>query len=278
MAPPTPSSPAGQRRCGKTEREWFHILVNPEDHYADLPVARGLAQSYLDDTRARLARGAPVLPAGLAPFPWSPERFAERLERLYADDLAAGNAYRPADDAVYTTRARVLERLRQRAPFHQTDGCWLRGVAGVASGPLSDVEAVLLRILYEELGEGDAAKNHAALYTSMLATWGIHLPPVTSAAYAHDARFLDSAFSLPVFQLAVSLFPRAFLPEILGMTLYLEWTVPTCLPMVKRMVRHGLDPLFFRVHLGTDNVDTGHGLLARVRPHFAHTPAVSASP
>ena len=54
-----------------------------------------------------------------------------------------------------------------------------------------------------------------------------------------------------------------FLPEILGMTLYLEWSAIGLIATVNRLEAFGIDPLYYKLHVGIDNAASGHGARAR---------------
>jgi len=66
-----------------------------------------------------------------------------------------------------------------------------------------------------------------------------------------------------LFELVISQFSRDFFPEILGMTLQLEWEVLTLWPGVKRLEANGISAQFYRMHIGIDNADDGHGAKAK---------------
>jgi hypothetical protein len=67
-----------------------------------------------------------------------------------------------------------------------------------------------------------------------------------------------------VFQLCVGLFPERFFPELLGMTLYLEWeATPTLMPIVRLLEARHYNSHFYRLHVAIDNVSSGHGAIAK---------------
>lgn len=243
---------------GLKDREYFHIMLNLDSFDGFLPTARALAEGYLDDARKRQKTSG--LEAELRPFPYTKKSFEERLDQIYqglVDDVARYEArqswsLRKKDD--------VVDWMLQMAPFNQTDGAWLRMIADV--GPMDDVHALLFAIYIDELGAGNADLNHANMYTKLLRTVGVELPNIRSRAYSDNPAIVDAAFTLPLFQLVISQFPQDFLPELLGMTLYLEW----CSVELKNMVllnRHfGLDTAFYEMHVAIDNASTGHGAMA----------------
>jgi hypothetical protein len=115
----------------------------------------------------------------------------------------------------------MVERIRQFAPLNQLDGAWIRNVA--RAGPIDRVTANLFTVWMDEMGDGNPDQNHANVYTQRLAKVGITLDPIYSEAYANNPNMLDSAYTVPMYELAISQFAPTFFPEILGMTLQLEW-------------------------------------------------------
>ena len=107
-------------------------------------------------------------------------------------------------------------------------------------------------------------QNHANVYGNPpLRQVGIHLPPINTTDYAYDAEILDSAYTVPMFELAISQFTETFYPEILGMTLQLEWEVLALWPTVKLLRNFDIDSHFYELHIGIDNAANGHGAKAR---------------
>jgi Iron-containing redox enzyme len=52
-------------------------------------------------------------------------------------------------------------------------------------------------------------------------------------------------------------------PELLGMTLYLEYeATPTLTPIVRMLRGRRIDPLFYQLHVAIDNISKGHGAIA----------------
>jgi hypothetical protein len=101
------------------------------------------------------------------------------------------------------------------------------------------------------------------VYDTLLRSLDVFLPPIRSQAFT-ELDLLPEAYENPVFQLCVGLFPDAFFPELLGMTLYLEWeATPTMLPVVRMLKHHGIDPQYYAMHAAIDNVTAGHGAIAR---------------
>jgi hypothetical protein len=260
--------------------EYFHRLVNFEANRDFAPKALELARAMLRDAKF----GADPK---YAPFRYTPEAFARRLERIYADfvdevmyqpvpwesgDITwdAEVDYDEDDEPVrkqrvfhvgrFSDRA-LAERFRQFAPLNLTDGAWLQNI--VAARPMDGVMGRLARIWLDEVGNGRPELNHSNVYETLLRSLNIYMPPVRSRDFiAQD--LVPSAFESPVFQFSIGLFPDRFLPELLGMTLYVEWeATPTMYAIAQMMATRRIDPQYYRMHAAIDNIDVGHGAMAK---------------
>lgn len=241
-------------------RTYFHTLLNIDDRPEFLPKAREIANYYLDDAWRRMHEPSFETPQ-YRYFAYTPEAFEERLMNIYYRWQEDGDNYQPEKDPNFPTRQRQIMRLLQLAPFNQIDGAWLRNVT--QAGPISEINALLFAIWADEIGNGTTALNHCNLYTDLLRTVGIELPDVKSREYADDPRFFNSAFETPVFQLAISQFPIDYFPELLGMTLNLEWEVLSLRKTIKRLEKLEIDAQFYIMHVGIDNASEGHGAKAK---------------
>ncbi|XYI03786.1 LodA/GoxA family CTQ-dependent oxidase [Sorangium sp. So ce1128] len=255
----TERAPFVGRNVAENHREWFNILLNIEQNRAFLPKARELALDFL--AQAEALQRAPDCEPLHRPFRYSKEALGARLEAIYDTHVNNGADYDPTTDELIQSYEDMLDRLYQLAPFNQLDGAWLRNVT--RAGPIDEVHALLFSIWSDEVGNGDPAKNHCNIYTSLLQSVGFYLPPVESEAYARDPKMLDSAYTVGVFQLAISQFSEDFLPEILGMTLQLEWEAPSLVMTRKQLLSYGIDPHFYELHIAIDNAISGHGGQAR---------------
>lgn len=231
--------------------EAFYRLVNIGRFSEFRATAKLIAQEML----GKANYGADSL---LLPFPYTVEAFRARMNAIYEGDVAVIDD--PISLAKYSKHT-VIENLRQKAPMNLVDGAWLANIMSV--GPCDEVRARLFAIWNDEVGNGTTELNHCNVYDALLRSVDVYLPPITSEAF-RELDFIPSAWESPVFQLAVGLFPESFFPELLGMTLYLEWeATPTLLPVAKFYEGIKIDPQFYRMHAGIDNVTTGHGALAR---------------
>ncbi len=244
---------------GMNVRDFFYRMMNIEAFPDFLPKARALVENFLDEAWAK--RDLPENRDHLSFFPYSQPVFDARLNSIYNDLAHEAEQYNPATDEQWRTYSDVVERIRQFAPFNQADGSWIRNVA--QGGPIDEVRSLLFSIWSDEVGNGDVAHNHCNLYTNLLADVDIYLPPTNSPAYAQNPDMLDSAFTVPLFELAISQFSNDYFPEILGMTLQLEWEVLDLKRTIKLLRYFGLNPHFYELHVGIDNAANGHGARAR---------------
>jgi Iron-containing redox enzyme len=241
-----------------TKRDWFHCLVNLGSHPEYYLQADQLALEYLNQTVSEPT------------FTYSKQEFNQWLQEQYSQGLQAmrqghwldtGQLNHGKNVGRFSDKA-VQKRLLQNAPNNLVDGAWLAHI--MPCGGSTWVESILSQIWYDEVGCGNPEENHPNLYLMLLNSQGIKIPSIYSKAFSDDSRFLDTAFEQPVFQLAVGLYPRQFLPELLGMTLWFEWnSTPSACQFAKCLRSRGIDDTYYKVHQRIDNPDRGHGLLAR---------------
>lgn len=246
-----------------TERDYFYYLINIDEHSEFLPKARELAHKYLQEGEARMSdHSNQDFPELYRFFDYTPEAFDERLQKIY-DGLVKNYAEFKLDEALIVyTRSVLIERLRNFAPFNLTDGAWLQRIAG--AGTSTDIESLLFSIWSDEVGNGDPTKNHSNVYKTLLDSLNVEMPSETSRPFVEQEDLFDSAFTNPTFQLAVSQFPKTFFPQLIGMTLYIEWeSTPALAPMVKILERRDINPQFYSLHVAIDNVSSGHGAIAK---------------
>ncbi|WP_164919602.1 LodA/GoxA family CTQ-dependent oxidase [Hansschlegelia zhihuaiae] len=247
-------------------REHFYFLMNIETYPEYLPIAKRLGREYFD--RARTETEPSLEAQGLDHykfFKYDPITFEARLEKIYENERREAEKADPVLgtglEAVFNSPERIIQRIRQLAPFNQLDGSWLERVT--KAGPINDVQSFLFEIWSDEIGNGDPSQNHANIYTELLKSAGIYLPPLNSRAYSDHQDLWPGSFSSPAYQSAAALFPETFYPEILGMTLYLEWEAVFLPAMVKLYDYYGYNSLFYRLHVAIDNPVNGHGARAR---------------
>jgi L-Lysine epsilon oxidase N-terminal/L-lysine epsilon oxidase C-terminal domain/Iron-containing redox enzyme len=252
-----------------TIRDKFYILMNIDSYPDFLPRARKIVNEYL----AQAWESGQFQDPTLNFFEYAPESFNGRLMEIY-DEMVAGNV----SDTVYeedigdfkedptgqtpqSTREQAIYRILQMAPFNQLDGAWLRGAT--QPGPIDDVHSMIFSIYMDEMGDGNVSQQHCNVYTDLLRSVQIYLPEIHTREYADNPALLDTSFENPVFLLAISQLSEEFFPEILGMTLELEWGSAALWTAIDQLNAFGIDPLYYVLHLGIDNAASGHGAIAK---------------
>ena len=250
---------AGKGAGSRDPRALFHRLLNPEQYPEALPAARSLVQRFL--RKAATALRGPVRGQDLRFFPYGPDALEARIDAIHHRAVAA---YRPFVPPPRLDREEYRWLLTRLAPLVLVDGCWLQKAAWL-DGRHAPVAARLLAIYTDEIGGGDPDQNHANIFRRLLEGEGIRLPELTSAEFVAWPGFSAALFDLPAYLLAISQFPRTFLPEILGLNLAIELSGLGAFYMsvVDEMRYLGLDPAIVSVHLASDNLASGHAALAR---------------
>jgi L-Lysine epsilon oxidase N-terminal/L-lysine epsilon oxidase C-terminal domain/Iron-containing redox enzyme len=243
---------------GLDAREIFYKLMNIDQFPEVLPKARALAERALRE--AREFQDDPDNPLIYRPFEYSAETFQARMLNIYREIVAQAEAYDPATDPLFRTNEDVQERIRQYAPFNLTDGSWLRNITRV--GPIDESRAMLFSVLMDEMGDGEASHNHPNIYRDLCHSISFYPSECASEEFTNDPTFVDSAFDLPAFELAISQFSDDFYPEIMGMTLQLELNVIELKGTIALLEYHGFDPHYYKMHVGIDNPVTGHAAKA----------------
>jgi hypothetical protein len=247
-------------------RNQFYILMNIDSYPDFLPKARKIVNEYL----AQAEESGQFQDPTLNFFEYTRESFDARLMEIY-DEMVAGNV----SDVTYEedigdftqgptpqfTREQAIYRILQMAPFNQLDGAWLRGAT--QPGPIDDVHSMIFSIYMDEMGDGNVAHQHCNVYTDLLKSVNIYLPEIHTREYADNPALLDTSFENHVFLLAISQLSEEFFPEILGMTLELEWGSIGLWPIIDQLNAFGINPLYYVLHLGIDNAASGHGAIAK---------------
>jgi hypothetical protein len=241
------------------ERELFYQLLNVDEFPGVLKDARQYVDHWLKWAET-FACSPLTTPADQLSFSYSEQALSDRLELIYQELVDAAAASDPANDPVFKTYDDMVTRIIQLSPFNLTDGCWLRNVG--VTGPIDEVRALLYSISMDELGDGDISKNHCNIYQDLCHSVGYYPAPIENREFAFDPQLLRSGFTVPAFELAISQFTDEYYPEIIGMTLQLEWEVVDLKPTRDLMDYFGIDSHFYVMHIGIDNAVNGHGARA----------------
>jgi hypothetical protein len=194
-------------------------------------------------------------------FLYTEADFHARIEAIHAHEIGR---YRPPDAPPTVGGEFCRWVILQFAPAILVDGCWLAGI-GTATECLDTAGRHLLKIYADELGNGRPERNHPNVYRRLLGQLGIELPPFEGEAFANDPRFLDAAFDLPVYLLAMGQCPQRYFPELLGLNLAIELSGLGAgyMRMIDLLRSHGIDPAIVQLHLSIDNLASGHAARAR---------------
>jgi L-Lysine epsilon oxidase N-terminal/L-lysine epsilon oxidase C-terminal domain/Iron-containing redox enzyme len=239
------------------ERDLFFKLMNVTDHPDVLPDARAYVKAWLNWAE-KFSNSPDTAPADQIYFEYTDQAFQDRLDVIYQELVdAAADSDPGAPGQILQCYADMVTRIVQLAPFNLVDGSWLHNIGRV--GPIDEVSALLFSIWMDEMGDGDVARNHCNIYQDLCHSVGFYPPPINTREFAFDPRFLDSAFTVAAFELAISQFTEDYYPEIIGMTLQLEWEVLDLKPTRDQIVYFGIDPHFYVLHIGIDNAVNGHG-------------------
>ncbi|MFN4121435.1 iron-containing redox enzyme family protein [Acidovorax sp.] len=189
-------------------------------------------------------------------LPEDPQQLTAWMEANIANVHAQYQSYLESRKAgaprrYFLNRAHALYFLRQVAPTKLVDGSWLYGLCAHGSNArLSD----LITTYVEELGDGQADKNHVKLYRTLLARHG--LDPVDDLE--------DPLYRQGLVQLALGWNAEEFLPEVVGFNLGYEQLPLHLLITAYELNELGIDPYYFTLHVTVDNADTGHAKRACV--------------
>ncbi|MEJ5056606.1 MULTISPECIES: iron-containing redox enzyme family protein [unclassified Pseudomonas] len=233
-----PAHEHSMSQAGSVRQIYEQLLLDD-----DAGQRRSLAESFL---RAQLQQAEdlpndlPGEPAAL--YEWVRQHCTD-VARQYADYLQqrkAGGARQ-----YFSTKSHALFFLQAVAPTKLVDGAWLYGLLQHWRDPR--FEGLICTYL-EELGDGNPAQNHVAIYRRLLAE---HSLP--DGDHLADEHYLQGAI-----QLALGHCGDEFLPEVIGYNLGYEQLPLHLLISAYELSELGIDPYYFTLHVTIDNASTGH--------------------
>jgi hypothetical protein len=258
--------------CRKQKGAIFYYLINADLYPDILPMAKKLARTRLHASKPTFRRL--TLAPELKFFTYSHQAFEQRISFIYE---RAVNSYQPFNPPPRFSKAEYAWMIEQLAPVALVDGCWLQNIATLNSA-YGEVASRLFNIYADEVGNGDPSHNHANVYRDLLKSAGIELPDTASYEFIRHPGFSNSCFELPNYLLAISQFPRAFLPELIGLNLAIELSGlgGFYLSLADEMRYWHLDHRFVALHNSIDNLANGHAAIARdvVHLHLDHVLAI----
>ena len=238
-------------------RRLFNRLINQDSSADTLSIAKRRVEQVLRSTQP-IGRGKAKLNRRF--FEYTPEGFAQWIVQIHAQEVAK---HKPFQVPPTLRKEEYLWLIRQFAPVILVDGCWLQHM-GEAANQDRRVQRLLFRTYAEELGEGRIEWNHPKIYLDLLQGLGIDLPAVETVEFSRSSGLLDSVFDLPSYLLAISQFPRTYLPEILGLNLAIELSGlgGGYMQLAEELRYWNINPLIVTLHLSIDNLANGHAAMA----------------
>jgi hypothetical protein len=236
-------------------RELFYRLINVDFFPSILPQARRYAADVLDQARACLTSERSYRYMAPAYFDYSPQALEQRVEQIYFDKLLGD--YRPPTRI--PPKAQVVARHTMLALGNLIDGTWIHRIA--KAGQYGDPAAERIFGIYaDEMGYGDMRRNHIMVMRRVLDSMRVELPEMAARAYAYNESVPERSFAFLAYELALSLFPHSYYPEILGLNLAIEnyGLGSFRLDEIAQLKHYGLDDTYERIHLTIDNIFTGH--------------------
>jgi hypothetical protein len=241
----------------KTARALYPALLRAESP-ADCPPG---ADAFIRRVLRRTRWLSLLQPAHRRRFPYSPEALAARIGARHRREV---ERYRPPSGPPKIGRDFCRWAALQLAPAILVDGAWLAGIP-TAAEKLGDAERHLLKIYADELGNGHPGWNHPNVYRRLLESLDFRLPDFDTGDFAENPEFLDAAFDIPVYILAMGQLTERYLPEVLGLNLAIELSGLGAgyMRVADILAHHGMDPTIIRLHLSIDNLASGHAARAR---------------
>jgi Iron-containing redox enzyme len=233
-------------------RQLYYYLVNADVLPGVLDKARQHVHSVL--WRAQYLNRLPFKH-------YSHEAFAEYIHGVYQAEV---DSYAPLKNKPRLSKSAYLWGIQQFSPAILMDGCWLqhsKQLTLLANGSIGDI---LFKIYDDETGNGIAVQNHPFMYQQLLDSVAMTVPAINTQAFSDYTGFIDSAFDIPVYLMAMSKFPIAFLPELLGLNMAIEISGlgKVYLRLAQELRYYGINPAIVNVHISIDNMATGHSALA----------------
>lgn len=245
-------------------REVFHICCNIETHHSFLPDIERYFLAALQKAQRlnsiHVLLSEPSLSAlsdELDRYPENEQEFLTALEHVNQidHDFFRGVRFECSFDE-------LKEKMLAGAPAALVDGAKLQYALN-PDNLYDDSVRDLYKIMAEEFGDGDILRNHAAMYRRLLEELDIHVPHICDRGFVHFEGLQEASFVLPSVNLALSMFARRYLPELMGLTVSSEmFSGNVSVPMIAALDLHGVDSTFYRVHASIDNLAAGHARVA----------------
>ena len=179
-------------------RELFYALIHISEHYQLLPCIHHYLTRHL-------------------------QHIEQHYPALFTTAYDSADLQKLIDNAAFhhppeTQNPALSEFLTHYAPVFFTELSWLAALTQTATSnsPLSaQLMSVYLRLTKNQQSIAAARSGY---YGHLLAL-GIEMPDLHTIAFIKQTEICEEVFDLSCIQLAFSLFPRVFFPELLGFTL-----------------------------------------------------------
>jgi len=221
----------------------YFALLEGELHESTLAQSQRFLYQQLDSV-ASMASDLPPKVEGLMDWMRANTASVGEQYREYITQRRSGQS-----QLYFPTKSHALHFLKGVAPTKLVDGAWLYGLVSQWRDSRYDE---LIQIYLEELGEGEAEKNHVLIYKKLLATHEC----------THWENLPESNFTQGAIQLSLAQHASEFLPEIIGFNLGYEQLPLHLLICAYELAEWDIDPYYFTLHVTIDNADTGHAARA----------------
>lgn len=244
--------PAMEHGTGRDLRQLYHQLLHPEQFPSARAIALQYCQKWLHAHQIGLHRGDAPLPMAH----YDAALFATWVEQQHARQV---QSYRPLQGPPELCVSELKRQVIQLLPFVLIDGAWLRGFTQ-PRWLHCDIGRLLLRTYLDELGNGHTELHHGNIYRALVESMGYCVADFTTAEFVQLDLFQQEDFEVPVFWLSISLFPKQFLAELLGLNLAMELSgIGGDYRRAGDILRfYGFSSQFNELHNSIDNIVTGH--------------------
>ncbi len=238
------------KRC--TLQELYYYLLNIDEYLDAYAVAKHYAARWLAKHKLRLFSGACSIPFKI----YSHKKLDRWLEKQHQKQVTS---YIPLTGCPNESKDSIIHEAIRLVPLTYIDGAWVRKSV-LPHIVTTDVGSRLYHIYVDELGNGDTRLHHGNIYRSLMNEMKVDLPAFTTSEFPCSKYFTKNDLRVPVFWLSISLFPRTYLPEILGLNLAMELSgIGGEYRRAGDILKYyGFSAQFTKLHNTIDNIVTGH--------------------
>ncbi len=235
-----------------TNRKLYYYLLNADLFPDVMPAAKIKAGRLLKFT------------ALFNPLPfkhYSHQQLDDFIQNIYQTEIAN---YQPLKGKPGISKQAYIWGIKQIAPMILIDGCWLQNCYSLQKSH-AEIYQILFSIYADEIGNGQQQQNHCYIFQQLLNSLSITVPPVFSKEFINYPGFINSAFDLPSYMLALSLHSELFLAELLGLNMAIELSGlgKGYQQLVDEWKYWGINTRIANLHISIDNYSSGHTFLAK---------------